>query len=164
MNFQYITLKQRPHVWIPQNVVKLTMLHLFNYHWSVVDQFSILSTCTESLLQSQEISVDPKRVLFASLASAAKTQQRWLLLRCSCSYLNNQEAQCSWKLFFHPGRPFLPEPQPSIQDLSSQFASATEPRLRAGWLLEQVLSETGSSGTVITNETETASREISHLL
>lgn len=107
MNFQYITLKQRPHVWIPQNVVKLTMLHLFNSHWSVVDQFSILSTCTESLLQSQEISVDPKRVLFASLASAAKTQQRWLLLRCSCSYLNNQDALMLMKTVFPSWPPIL---------------------------------------------------------
>lgn len=61
-NFPCITSKQSPHIWMLQNAVKLTMLHSFNSRWSVMDQFSILSTCTVSLLQSQqEISVDLKR-------------------------------------------------------------------------------------------------------
>lgn len=61
-NFQYMILKQNPYIWILQNAVRLTMLCSFNSSWSVMDQFSILSTCTGTLLQSQqEISVDPRR-------------------------------------------------------------------------------------------------------
>jgi len=88
-----------------------------------------------------------------------------VFLGCTCSDFNHQEALTLKKTLFQSCPPDLPSAPPlPFEDSSSQSAGATEPMRVAGCLPEQLLSETGKARTAITTETQTASREISHLL
>lgn len=146
-NFQYMILKQNPYVWIPQNAVRLTTPCSFNSSWSVTDQFSILSTCTVTLVQSQqEISVDPKKCCLYwqhMQLNHSKDGISWMYLfwfqssRGTNADGNSFSSLYTYSYLYH-----------SIYPQLGQFVGTTEPMTT-----EQLLSETGSSRPVLTNET-----------
>lgn len=123
-----------------------------------MDQFSIFSTRTVTLLQSQqEISVDPKRCCLhwqhKQLNPGKNVFSGMYLFWFQSSRGTNADENCSSSLSTHS---YLYH---SIYPRLGQFVGATEPMPA-----EQLLSETGSSRPVLTNETQMISRYINQVL
>lgn len=134
------------------------MLCSFNSSWSVMDQFSIFSTCTVTLLQSQqEISVDPRRCCLhwqhRQLNPSKDVFSGMYLFWFQSARGTNADENCSSSLSTHS---YLYH---SICPRLGQFVGATDPMPA-----EQLLCETGSSRPVLTNETQMISRYINQVL